>query len=615
MSRMQAIDQNEVEIEKALNGVLFNHALSAWAISILAGLVSAGFLYEKVEYQSLLYWTVSMLLLSFMRLSIAVSARQNPDANLPVNRYMAIIGLNGICWSTLAFLWTPELPLTTQMFILITPFALCAGSVFSFGANLWAYRIFALCLLVPSSIILILLSDGVFFPFVGPILFFTVAILALSKQFHSYLRETIELRIRNQGLVNDLSSQNDSLRNARDEAQNALVTKEEFLARMSHELRTPMNGVLGMSRQLTKTNLDDKQRHLVSTLQQSGEAMLSMVGDLLDASSMASGKTQLEYEAYNIRENLELVIAQYSRSLSERPITIKSKIDQLVPLFIMGDAQRMTQLVSKLVDNAIKFTAEGEVLIRVSAENIEQAVLGAKSSGDLVITVSDTGAGIERSELSKVRELFHQVEGNAARRYGGSGLGLTLVQGLTDLMGGRFELDSQVGVGTQATIVVPMLEAELPEQVPCNNVPVVKDNAMPIGLSDHNQQIAKRVLVAEDNPVNQLVIESILEDLGCDVALAENGLEAVEMLGEEQYDIVFMDCQMPEMDGYEATRKAREGGHQLPIVAVTANTLAGDRTLCMDAGMNDYLPKPITDEMLRVMLNKWIGGQPSQLAC
>lgn len=611
---MLTADQNEEDIERALHGVLFKHALLAWSMNMLAGFMCAGFLYERVDYQSLLYWTCSMFLLGLMRLPIILSTRQSAEADLPVHRYTAIVGLNGIGWSTMAFLWSAELPLTTQLFLLVAPYAVCAASIFSFGAGLWTYRIYVLCLLVPNSIILILLSDGSFLPHVGPILLFLFAILAIAKQFHSYLAETIDLRLRNHVLVNDLSIQNDSLRKARDDAQKALVVKEEFLARMSHELRTPMNGVLGMSRQLTKTDLNAEQKQAVATLQQSGEAMLSMVGDLLDASSMASGKTQLECEPYNIRENIELLIAQYSSSLADRQVDLKLKIDQMVPLFIMGDSQRMTQLIGKLVDNAIKFTAEGEVLIRVSGENITSATLGSKSSGDLVVTVSDTGAGIERSELSRVRELFHQVEGSASRRYGGSGLGLTLVQGLTDLMGGRFELDSQIGVGTQATIVIPMLEAELPEQVPSNNVTSFKDMSTQ-AVADESSKADIRVLVAEDNPVNQLVIETMLEDMDCNVSVAENGKEAIELLKTEPFDIVFMDCQMPEMDGYEATRIARENGYSLPIVAVTANTLAGDRTLCMDAGMNDYLPKPITDEMLEVMLTKWLGTQPSKLAC
>lgn len=611
---MQPVEKNEDEVEQALDRVLFNHALSAWVLGIISGLVCAGFLYGKVDFEYLLYWTASLVLVGFLRLPLAMAARRLSDAELPVSRYITVVGFNGLCWGSLSLLWSPDLPLTTQMVILVFPYAVSGASIFSFGANLWAYRWYLLCMQIPNAVILVLLSDGSFVPVLGPMALFTLAVMVVAKQFYLYVRETVELRMRNHGLVNDLSTQNDSLRLARDQAQKALVTKEEFLARMSHELRTPMNGVLGMARQLTKSDLDTEQRQVVSKLQQSGENMLSMVGDLLDASCMASGKTQLECEPYNLRENLELVMAQYSRSLEDRPVQVKLKIDQSVPLYIMGDSQRITQLVSKLVDNAIKFTADGEVMIRVSGENIEQAVLGAKSNGELVITVSDTGAGIERSELSKVRELFHQVEGNASRRYGGSGLGLTLVQGLTDLMGGRFELDSQLGVGTQATIVLPMLEAELPEQVPCNNVPSILDKMSTVDASDASGNTSMRVLVAEDNPVNQLVIESILEDLGCDVSIAENGLEAVEMLEADPYDIVFMDCQMPEMDGYEATRQARDGGHRLPIVAVTANTLAGDRTLCMDAGMNDYLPKPITDEMLEVMLKKWVGAQPSELA-
>ncbi|MFK8076082.1 MAG: response regulator [Granulosicoccus sp.] len=611
---MHSIDQNQEDIEQALHRVLFKHALLAWSINMLAGLMCAGFLYEKVDFQSLSYWTCSMMLLGLMRLPVVLKTREGAEAHLHVSRYTTIVGLNAIGWSTMAFFWSPELPLTMQLFILVAPYAVCAANIFSFGAGLWTFRIYVLCMLVPNTIILILLSDGSFLPHVGPLVLFTFAILSVAKQIHTYLAETIDLRLRNQALVSDLSLQNESFREARDDAQKALVVKEEFLARMSHELRTPMNGVLGMSRRLAKMELNPEQKQAVSTLQRSGEAMLSMVSDLLDASSMATGTVRLESEPYNIRETIELLIAQYTSSLAERPVDIRLKIDHTMPVFIMGDRQRVSQMIAKLVDNAIKFTAAGEVVIRVSADNMSPAELGSKSKGNLVVTVSDTGAGIERSELSKVRELFHQVEGSSSRRYGGSGLGLALVQGLTDLMGGRFELDSQIGVGTQATLVIPMLEAESPEQLPANNVTSLRAiNAK--SVTAESSKVSMRALVAEDNPINQLVIENMLEDLNCDVTVAENGIKAVELLKAERFDIVFMDCQMPVMDGYEATRIARENGHTLPIVAVTANTLAGDRTLCMDAGMNDYLPKPITDEMLAMMLNKWLGSEPSKLAC
>jgi len=516
-----------------------------------------------------------MFLVALLRLPLILRASTAADTELPVKRYTAMVGLSGASWSSLTLFWSPTLDQSAQLIILLLPMVLSIGVIVSFGAWLWTYRTFVLSLQIPAA-----------------------------YRFHLYVRETLSLRMSNQNLVSDLSSQNSSLESAKNEAEAALRTKDEFLARMSHELRTPMNGVLGMSRLLHKTHLDEDQKSHVSTLQKAGEDMLSLVSDLLDASSLASGSTELENESCDIRENLEHLYIQYSRAVSTRPINLRLDIDEDIPELILADPQRLSQLVSKLIDNAVKFTEKGEITIGVSRHTARASGLEEHDKSELILSIKDTGKGIDAADLEHVRELFHQVEGSSTRRYGGSGLGLNLVQALADLMGGNLQLFSEVGVGTEARVVLPLLEVEPSSQTMAMQSPGIQV-----------QVPSPLVLVAEDNLINQLVIENVLDDLGCTVTMVENGQEALDALADRSFDMVFMDCQMPELDGYEATREARKKGLTLPIVAVTANTLAGDRTKCLNAGMDDYVTKPLTDSMLEIMLAKWIGMPRSELAC
>jgi len=612
---MRSTEKQDNSLNIALHRVMFDQAVSSWALGILSGFVCTAFLYGSLPDKPLLAWCFGMVLVAMLRLPLILRAATAADTDLPVKRYTAMVGLSGVSWSSLALFWSPTLDQSAQLIILLLPMVLSIGVIVSFGAWLWTYRTFVLSLQLPTLLILSLQGDSTVLRLVAPLLVFTAISLVLAYRFHLYVRETLALRMSNQNLVRDLSEQNTSLETAKNDAEAALRTKDEFLARMSHELRTPMNGVLGMSRLLHKTNLDEVQKSHVSTLQQAGEDMLSLVSDLLDASSLASGSTKLENEACDIREILEHLFIQYSKTVSTRPINIRLDIGDDIPQLIIADPQRLSQLVSKLLDNAVKFTEKGEIIIGASIHTAIASSIVEKNKPEFILSIKDTGKGIDTADLEHVRELFHQVEGSSSRRYGGSGLGLNLVQTLADLMGGRLQLFSEVGVGTEARVVLPLVEAESSRPSMTNQFSNGLCYSGSVVEGSRTTEVGPQVLVAEDNLINQLVIENVLDDLGCAVTLVENGQEALEALADRSFDMVFMDCQMPELDGYEATREARKNGLTIPIVAVTANTLAGDRTKCLNAGMDDYVTKPLTDSMLEIMLAKWIGMPRSELAC
>lgn len=592
-----SVDNQELNI--ALKRALFDESFSPWFIGILSTLVCTAFLYGRVPEFGLSLWAAASLIVSMLRLPILIRAKQQADADLPATHFTILIGMSGVLWGSLALFWAPDADIVDQIIIVLAPLLLSLGGVSSHTHWRATYLTFVVSIQITLMLILFTTGgDGIARIF-GPLVFFLFASVFMGNRLHKQNKETLTLRLRNQRLLDDVSQQNDSLILARDEAQKACQIKDEFLARMSHELRTPMNGVLGLSQLLSKTALDQQQNELMTTLQQSGEGMLSLIDNLLDASSLVIGEIDLNNQSYNIAQVLDSIEAQSALPLSKKDIKLSVEIAPDVPRGIIGDERRVKQVLSALVDNAIKFTHCGSVNVRVEcADNPDTLSDEHENREHLLIAVSDTGIGIPHSELHQVREMFYQSDGHASRRFSGSGLGLPVANGLVDLMGGSLSISSEVDKGTCINVYIPLLiDPALDEAADLNQT---------ADACEFNEITGrKQVLLAEDNPINQLVIETMLEDLNCDVTVAENGLDALAELENGEFDIVLMDCQMPELDGYSATTRARELGYQLPIVAVTANAMAGDREKCLSVGMNDYVSKPFTEDTIARMLEKW----------
>lgn len=599
--------EDENELDSALKRALFAQAIPAWIVGLLTSLVCAAFLYGQFEGVAVIWWGLAAFAASMLRLPIILMARKRQDADLPVNAYTAIVATTGLIWGLLALFMSPDLALADQLIILVAPIILSVGGIVSFSPWRLTFISFVFCSLVPLILIMAFYDTAGISRLVLPMLFVLMACMFMGNRFHKQYRETLSLRLRNQRLLGDLSVQNDSLILARDEARAACQSKDEFLARMSHELRTPMNGVLGISQIVSRTSLDPEQDRLMSSLQKSGEEMLKLIDNLLGASSLVTGDVVLDQRPYQIVHVIESIRLQKSALIEQKSLTFDLHIDEDVPQCVIGDERRMGQVLGALVDNAIKFTTHGGIKLKVSRQPTGRALSHAENHiEDLLFEISDTGPGIEASQLHRVNELFHQIDGDSSRRFGGSGLGLSIANSLVELMKGKLSVTSALCEGTRVAVRVPLQEAPHDASVD------VKADA--INTAKESKSGKRRVLVVEDNPINQMVIEAILKELGCEITLAENGLLAIQALEEQGFDIVFMDCQMPELDGYSATRRARASGFRIPIVAVTANAMAGDRQKCLSAGMNDYVSKPINKDTIMHMLNKWIGPDSLKLA-
>ena len=593
------LPEGDVELEKTR--LLFRNAGMAQAVTVINGGVLLFILGGLSPPPWALGWWLIMALVAFSRYRLAhrFLVGDPPPATAPRWRRRALIGalVAGLVWGGGGIAMMVADPASTRLFTALVTAGMVAGAVPILSSVPAAFRAYAAPVML--AIIVTALADSH-----GPrdwmlalvATLYLLALLRSARYFHDALDRSIRLALHMRNMAEQLDK-------ARQGAEAASAAKSQFLATMSHEIRTPLNGVLGMAQVLLMPGLSEAERlEYARTILNSGQTLLTLLNDILDLSKVEAGKFELKPSTFKPEQLIAETAALFADLAHEKGLAIATAWQGPASPRYHSDPNRLRQMLSNFTNNAIKFTAQGA--IRIEAAEVERD--GAEAI--LEFSVTDTGIGIPADKRQLLFQPFSQVDGSNTRQFGGTGLGLSIVRSLAQLMGGDVGVESEPGRGSRFSFRIRaglVATEEESREAAWNG-----DQAVHIASRDAALP-ARRILVVEDNAVNRSVVKTLLVKMGQNVECVENGEEAVSAISAGLApDLVLMDCQMPVMDGFEATGRIRAweraaGKSRLPVVALTASVFEEDRNRCLNAGMDDFLAKPVSLNDLHAVLAKW----------